>query len=65
MDSIFVILTIFSVVIVAYQAEKNKNNNKKTLSYKISQIIANILNFIVFLYVNDVNNIINDIENKN
>jgi len=65
MDSIFVILTTFSVVIVAYQAEKNKNNNKKTLSYKISQIIANILNFIVFLDVNDVNNIINDIENKN
>ena len=65
MDSIFVILTTFSVVIVAYQAEKNKNNSKKTLSYKISKIIANILNFIVSLDVNDVNNIINDIENKN
>lgn len=34
MDSIFVILTIFSVVIVAYQAEKNKNNNKKLFLIK-------------------------------
>lgn len=64
MELILIMATILSVVLVAYQADKNKNKDKKSLSYKLSKFIANILNFTVFLDTNDVNNIVKDIEDN-
>lgn len=64
MELIFIMATLLSVVLVAYQADKNKNKDKKSLSYKLSKSIANILNFTVFLDTNDVNNIVKDIEDN-
>lgn len=64
MELIFIMATLLSVVLVAYQADKNKNKDKKSLSYKLSKFIANILNFTVFLDTNDVNNIVKDIEDN-
>ena len=62
-DLILVLATIFFVIIAIYQADKNKNN--KSISYKLSKTVANILNFVTFLDIRDVNNIIDDIEDKN
>lgn len=60
-DLVFIILTICVVLCAIYQADKNKN--KKSLKYKISKSLANILNFVTFLDLSDVNNFIDDIEN--
>ncbi|MDU2201812.1 MAG: hypothetical protein E7E32_01605 [Anaerococcus hydrogenalis] len=62
-DLVFIILTICVVLCAIYQADKNKNKNKKSLKYKISKSLANILNFVTFLDLSDVNNFIDDIEN--
>ncbi|MFO3666315.1 hypothetical protein [Anaerococcus kampingiae] len=64
-DLILILLTIFFLVIAMYQADKNKNKRKKSIPYKLSKMIANILNFVTFLDTQEVNNIINDIENEN
>ena len=64
-DLILILVTIFFLVIAMYQADKNKNKSKKSISYKLSKMIANILNFVTFLDTQEVNNIINDIENEN
>ena len=64
-DLILILVTIFSLVIAIYQADKNKNKTKKSIPYKLSKIIANILNFVTFLDTQEVNNIIDDIENDN
>ncbi len=64
-DLILILLTIFFLVIAMYQADKNKNKSKKSIPYKLSKMIANILNFVTFLDTQEVNNIIDDIENEN
>lgn len=64
-DLILILLTIFFLIIAIYQADKNKNKSKKSVPYKLSKIIANILNFVTFLDTQEVNNIIDDIENDN
>ena len=64
-DLILILVTIFFLVIAMYQADKNKNKRKKSIPYKLSKMIANILNFVTFLDTQEVNNIINDIENEN
>ena len=60
-DLILVLATIFFVIIAIYQADKNKNKKNKSISYKLSKTVANILNFVTFLDIRDVNNIIDDI----
>lgn len=60
-DLVFIILTICAVLCAIYQA--NKNKNKKSPKYKIAKALANILNFVTFLDLSDVNNLIGDIEN--
>lgn len=60
-DLVFITLTICAVLCAIYQADKNKS--KKSLKYKISKSLANILNFVTFLDLSDVNNLIGDIEN--
>ena len=62
-DLILILVTIFFLVIAMYQADKNKNKSKKSIPYKLSKMIANILNFVTFLDTQEVNNIIDDIEN--
>lgn len=62
-DLVFIILTICAVLCAIYQANKNKNKNKKSPKYKIAKALANILNFVAFLDLSDVNNLIGDIEN--
>ncbi|MBS5988578.1 hypothetical protein [Anaerococcus hydrogenalis] len=62
-DLVFIILTICAVLCAIYQADKNKNKSKKSLKYKISKSLANILNFVTFLDLSDVNNLLGDIEN--
>ena len=64
-DLILILVTIFFLVIAMYQADKNINKSKKSISYKLSKMIANILNFVTFLDTQEVNNIIDDIENEN
>lgn len=64
-DLILVLLTICFVIIAIYQADKNKSKKNKSISYKLSKTVANILNFVTFLDTRDVNNIIDDIEDKN
>ena len=60
-DLILVLVTIFFLVIAIYQADKNKNKSKKSITYKLSKIFANILNFVTFLDTQEVNNIIDNI----
>lgn len=62
-DLILILVIIFFLVIAMYQADKNKS--KKSIPYKLSKMIANILNFVTFLDTQEVNNIIDDIENEN
>lgn len=64
-DLILILVTIFFLVIAMYQADKNKNKSKKSIPYKLSKMIANILTFITFWDTQEVNNIIDDIENEN
>lgn len=64
-DLILILVTIFFLLIAMYQADKNKNKSKKSIPYKLSKMITNILNFITFLDTQEVNNIIDDIENEN
>ncbi len=47
-DLILVLATIFFVIIAIYQADKNKNKKNKSISYKLSKMVANILNFLLF-----------------
>lgn len=62
-DLILIISTVFVVLLAIYQADKNKNMSKKSLKYKISKSLAKILNFITFLDLKGVDDLIDEIEN--